>query len=37
MAWLEDPQKVLSIATVALVIGFSIVALGVTLLSVLAG
>ena len=37
MSWLESPGKLLGIALLALVVGFSIIAVGLTVLSALAG
>lgn len=37
MAWLESPQKLLGIALLAVVVGFSIIAASLTLLTVLTG
>lgn len=37
MFWLENPNKVLTVAVVALVIGFVIIATGVNLLNLLVG
>lgn len=35
MHWMENPRQVLAYATVALIVGFTIIAAGVNLLNVL--
>lgn len=35
MTWLESPEKLLSAALIAVVVGFSIIALGLSLLGML--
>ncbi len=37
MTWLENPGKLLSAALIAVAIGFTIIAVGLTLIEVLAG
>lgn len=37
MSWLESPQKLLGVALLAVVVGFSIIAFSLNLLTALAG
>ncbi len=37
MTWLESPQKLLSVALLAIAVGFSIIAIGLGILTILAG